>query len=122
MWFGEWSLATDVCAHWLGGLNDGNTDPQFKCKQVDCPYSYLPDEWKVDFDRSREINGPFGTGKPENVTIRKGKCTIDSEYFSDDQVKAIAKCAVKSYDKYLQGSFFWTAHNELEAKWDYVKA
>ena len=27
VWFGEWSLATDVCAHWLGGLNDGNTDP-----------------------------------------------------------------------------------------------
>jgi hypothetical protein len=29
IWFGEWSLATDVCAHWLGGLNDANTDPQF---------------------------------------------------------------------------------------------
>lgn len=26
VWFGEWSLATDVCAHWLGGFNDGNTD------------------------------------------------------------------------------------------------
>jgi glucan 1,3-beta-glucosidase len=27
VWWGEWSLATDVCAHWLGGFNDGNTDP-----------------------------------------------------------------------------------------------
>lgn len=27
VWIGEWSLATDVCAHWLGGFNDGNTDP-----------------------------------------------------------------------------------------------
>jgi glucan 1,3-beta-glucosidase len=32
VWFGEWSLATDVCAHWLGGFNDGNTDPQFTCQ------------------------------------------------------------------------------------------
>lgn len=37
VWFGEWALATDVCAHWLGGFNDGNTDPQFTCKWVDCP-------------------------------------------------------------------------------------
>ena len=29
VWFGEWSLATDVCAHWLGGFNDGNTEPQY---------------------------------------------------------------------------------------------
>ena len=29
VWFGEWALATDVCAHWLGGFNDGNTNPQF---------------------------------------------------------------------------------------------
>lgn len=29
VWFGEWALATDVCAMWLGGLNDANTDPQF---------------------------------------------------------------------------------------------
>jgi hypothetical protein len=27
VWIGEWSLATDVCAMWLGGFNDGNTDP-----------------------------------------------------------------------------------------------
>jgi hypothetical protein len=31
VWFGEWALATDVCAHWLGGFNDANTDPQFEC-------------------------------------------------------------------------------------------
>ena len=22
VWMGEWSLATDTCAHWLGGFND----------------------------------------------------------------------------------------------------
>ena len=26
VWVGEWSLATDVCALWLGGFNDANTD------------------------------------------------------------------------------------------------
>ena len=25
IWIGEWSLATDVCAFWLGGFNDSNT-------------------------------------------------------------------------------------------------
>lgn len=25
IWVGEWSLATDVCAMWLGGFNDSNT-------------------------------------------------------------------------------------------------
>ena len=24
VWVGEWSLATDVCALWLGGFNDAN--------------------------------------------------------------------------------------------------
>lgn len=37
VWWGEWSLATDVCAHWLGGFNDANTRPQQKCEWVDCP-------------------------------------------------------------------------------------
>lgn len=26
VWIGEWSLATDTCALWLGGFNDGNTE------------------------------------------------------------------------------------------------
>jgi len=31
VWVGEWSLATDVCAMWLGGFNTGNTVNQFEC-------------------------------------------------------------------------------------------
>lgn len=31
VWFGEWSLATDVCAMWLGGFNDGNAEQKFEC-------------------------------------------------------------------------------------------
>jgi hypothetical protein len=69
VWIGEWSLATDVCAHWLGGFNDGNTDPQFKCKRVECPRTYLPSSHAVDFDRTADMLGPYGTGKAEDVTI-----------------------------------------------------
>jgi len=122
VWFGEWSLATDVCAHWLGGFNDANTDPQFTCKWVDCPYSYLPEEFAVDFDRTADILGPFGTANSSNVCIQKGMCSSDSDFFDDEAVRTIAKCALASFDKHVQASFFWTAHNEIEAKWDYVKA
>lgn len=31
VWVGEWSLATDVCALWLGGFNDANTDASRTC-------------------------------------------------------------------------------------------
>lgn len=31
VWVGEWSLATDVCALWLGGFNDNNTDYAYPC-------------------------------------------------------------------------------------------
>jgi len=32
VWFGEWSLATDNCAMWLGGFNDiGPNTPYHEC-------------------------------------------------------------------------------------------
>jgi len=37
-------------------------------------------------------------------------------------VKTIARCALKSFDRHVDGTFLWTAHNEIEEKWDYVKA
>lgn len=122
VWFGEWSLATDVCAHWLGGFNDGNTDPQFKCKWVDCPKSYLPEEFGADFDRTAAVLGPHGTGNQDNVAIHNGKCSTDSEFFSHAEVETIARCALDSYDRHVNATFLWTAKNEIEEKWDYVRA
>lgn len=52
VWIGEWSLATDVCAHWLGGFNDANTHPQYTCNWKPCPYTYLPASVAEDFDRT----------------------------------------------------------------------
>ena len=60
VWVGEWSLATDVCATWLGGFNDSNTDASRKCQRVECPRSYLPAGTAVDFDRTADKLGPFG--------------------------------------------------------------
>lgn len=121
VWFGEWSLATDVCAMWLGGFNDANNDPQMKCNWVDCPKSYLPDSVARDFDRSAAILGPFGTHTPEtDVCVQKGKCSTDSMYFNQDQVRTIAKCALEAFDEHLGASFLWNAKNELEPKWSYI--
>jgi len=44
VWFGEWALATDNCAHWLNGFNDGGAANQYACKKVECPKPYLTDE------------------------------------------------------------------------------
>ena len=44
---GEWSLATDTCAHWLGGFNDRqNNRDEMSCKQIVCPESYLGEDYK----------------------------------------------------------------------------
>ena len=61
VWIGEWSLATDFCAHWLGGFNEGSGVPQFECQRVQCPQSYMPTHG-VDFDRTASVLGPFGSG------------------------------------------------------------
>jgi hypothetical protein len=60
VWVGEWSLATDVCAQWLGGFNDSNTAYQRTCAKVECPYSYMPQPYAADFDRAAASLGPYG--------------------------------------------------------------
>jgi len=56
---------------------------------VTCPTSYLAKE-AVDFDRTAEVLGPFGSGDPQYYNIMKGMCTSDSAKFTDDDVKEIA--------------------------------
>merc|ERR1712051_645247 len=61
VWVGEWSLASDVCALWLGGFNDANTDVDSRapCQRVQCPTSYMTEQ-AVDFDRAAAQLGPYG--------------------------------------------------------------
>ena len=123
VWLGEWSLATDVCAHWLGGFNDANTHAQYKCSKIPCPYSYM-ENYSHDFNRTKDILGPFGDEQfVMQANIQNGMCTSDStELFKFADIKTIARCALDTFDKHLAVQMIWTAHNEIEAKWDYVSA
>jgi len=128
VWLGEWALATDVCAWWLGGFNTANTHPQYTCEQVACPTPYMAmtDAGKgVDIpDRTKtDAYGPFGDPTMANSSlIVQGTCTSDSLYFKGDNVTKIARCALDTFDRHVNATFLWTAHNEIEEKWDYVKA
>lgn len=95
VWIGEWSLATDTCAMWLGGFNDflipywehpgserkNFTESQMTCVWNDCPQSYLPEPLNIDFDRTSPIMGPFGDQR-ESSCIHNGKCSQDSAFFN----------------------------------------
>jgi len=37
-------------------------------------------------------------------------------------MSSIAKCALDAFDDHVNATFMWTAHNEIEPRWDYVKA
>jgi len=121
VWVGEWALATDVCALWLGGFNDNNTPYAYDCDWIDCPYSYIDDpELAIDFDREADMLGPFGSNTLS--TIQKGKCPRDSAHFSDEDVNTLGQCATYVMDDLVQGTFMWTFRNELEPRWSYPQS
>ena len=119
VWVGEWSLATDQCAMWLGGFNDGPAEYSYACSSAPCPYSYLPAPYNVDFDRSAAVLGPFG-GSPQ--TVQYGNCFSDSAYFSDADVDTLGHCALAAFDEHVQAQFLWTARNEIEPRWSFPQA
>ena len=82
----------------------------------------MPERFGGDFDRSAAVLGPFGTGDPEDVAILGGKCSTDSDNFNFKEVETIARCALESFDRHVNATFFWTAHNQIEDKWDYINA
>ena len=120
VWVGEWSLATDVCALWLGGFNDNNTPYAYECEWVDCPATYLPDGVGTDFDRTADMLGPFGSNTLS--TIQKGKCPKDSTHYSDEDVRSLGQCSIYIFDQNVDAHFLWTARNELEDRWNYITA
>ena len=106
---------------WLGGFNDNNSAIVKECQMVDCPYSYIDDtEIGVDFDREADMLGPFGSNTLS--TIQKGKCPIDSAFYSDDEVNTLGQCATSIMDQYVAGQFMWTFRNELEPRWSYPES
>ena len=125
VWVGEWSLATDTCAHWLEGFNNGGTSPSRTCKRVECPHTYMKEKG-VDFDRKIDELGPFGKqGRDANldhVTIKKGTCTIDSDFYSEEDVMRLGQCYLDIFNDEVQAHFMWTVRNELEPRWNYVQS
>jgi hypothetical protein len=75
----------------LNGFNDSRDPYVHQCKLVECPKSYLPEPYNIDFDRSAPLVGPFGMsgekliGLPSNVPTY-GMCTTDSDHFGFDDV------------------------------------
>ena len=119
VWVGEWSLATDDCAFWLGNFNDGGHSTPDVCQWVDCPKSYLSDDLAVDLDRNAYRQGPFGT---DPDTAIYGKCPIDSARFTHEEVSAIGKCIYEAFDANIDAQTMWTFRNELEPRWSYIEA
>jgi len=119
---GEWSMATDPCAMWLNGFNDSsNQVKHHDCEWVECPRSYLADEFAIDFDRTAEQLGPFGTGT-ESMP-KNGQCPRDSaKWSSDKHMTKLGKDYIDMFDKHLHGQFFWNFRNELEPRWNYITA
>ena len=99
VWVGEWSLATDACALWLGGFNNAS-DASRECQRVECPYSYLK-ETAVDFDRTAAKLGPYGSGglNRDHAIIKNGTCAIDSAFYAEDQVMRLGQCVINIFDQ-----------------------
>lgn len=119
IWIGEWSLATDVCAFWLGGFNDSNTEYQFECEWLDCPVTYLPAPYDIYApDPDAAMLGPIG--ESDRSAVRYGQCARDSTWFTHDNTSELADCVKVSFDKHVAGQFLWNFRNELEPKWSYI--
>ena len=124
VWVGEWSLATDVCATWLGGFNNANFVATRPCKRVECPKSYMPVHG-TDFDRTVEKMGPYGLegqALGDFAFIKEGMCTIDSDHYPEEDVMTLGQCTLGIFDDAVEGHFMWTVRNELEDRWNYVTA
>lgn len=129
VWQGEWAFATDTCAHWLLGFNTQSQAKLTTCSQVECPPLYFdcPSKTSTDcaVDKSIAVNGPFGVNQWNNsqTLIEKGMCWSDNNTTQNATgLQHIANCTVEVIDRYYNASFMWTAHNQIEAKWDYIKA
>ena len=112
VWVGEWSLATDVCATWLGGFNNASTPASRPCQRVECPYSYMP-KHGVDFDRTADKLSPFGEGSStyDHALIKNGTCAIDSAHYSEDDVMRLGQCTLDIFNGTVEGHFMWTVRN-----------
>lgn len=106
---------------WLGGFNDNILETQFTCTWVDCPESYLPEDVAVDFDRTAPVLGPFG--QYPNAVVRHGKCSLDSLYFDENDVRTLGQCVLRSFNEgNVKAQIMWNFRNQQQPRWSYVLA
>ena len=79
-------------------------------------------EHGVDFDRTADKLGPFGSGSIlfEQAVIKNGTCAIDSAHYPEEDVMRLGQCTLDIFNDAVEGHFMWTVHNELESRWNYV--
>lgn len=121
---GEWSLATDNCAMWLNGFNDNLPGfPKVPCDFVKCPESYLgPSFTGAPLDRSRPIQGPYGTGTSgPSFGYCPSSCT---DFFEDDDDVVTRNLAHKKLSSFSigHGWYFWNFKTEIDPKWDFLRS
>ena len=120
---GEWSLATDSCAMWLGGFQDnGPGNPRVTCDTVRCPAPYMgPEQPNAPPDPSLGPQDPFGSGGASYVD--HGMYPVDRAFDRDDEaLQTLAYSKLASYDRGSHGQFFWNFRTELEPRWDFQEA
>jgi glucan 1,3-beta-glucosidase len=109
---GEFSLATDNCAMWLNGFQDNLEGfPITSCKYAPCPFPYINVK---DFDRTKNIISPFGTGLS---TPLLGTCPYEGLLLIDDsQNEFLNKLLIKKINSFdtSHGWFFWNFRTEYE--------
>ena len=106
---------------WLSGFNDAKGHYPFECEMVECPYSYLAEEFATDFDRTaEEALSPFGSSSVS--TPIKGMCPRDSAHFHDKKIAKLGADYIETFDKEASGHFFWNFRNEMEPRWNYITA
>ncbi len=120
MWAGEWSLGTDVCTFWLNGFNDYRDPYSYPCSWVECPKSYMPEPYGVDFDRSAAKLGPFGVSPAQ--TPEYGMCNADSDHFGYEDVQKLANCHLEVFNETMQAQFMWTFRTEVGHRWSYAES
>ena len=86
----------------------------------ECPKSYMPAPYGVDFDRTAPELGPYG--ETDRAIIRNGMCLTDSAYFSPADVKTLGDCTSYILNEEVAGQFLWNFRTELEPRWSYVEA
>lgn len=64
--------------------------------------------------------GPIGENNPN--LIKYGKCPVDANIMTDEQVKELGVCTIEIFNEAVTAQFMWNFRTQQEPKWDYIQA